>query len=989
MKNRGVGALEMLAIEMKSSGTYVSRALGFKSAEFALIEAKLSDADRRVYDSAAGFWERLRSDLLNAIAETNSPSTVLRQYWSAHQRFFKQLCISLKLPKIVAEAQAALEQGKCVVIGLQATGESALEEHISQTKAAGKKSAAAVTFKGFVSVTKFILTSFIESHLPTIRLEKPPTVVKYHEDGTQEFSDGSLRKIDGTVVPPATPQPAPTGPPQPLSRLVTLRSELLAAAEALDLPAAPLDDLIDRLGGPDKVAEMTGRKGRLVRIDSTKTQYFERGKADAERETLNVQECKDFQAGRKLVGIISDAASTGISLHASRRAGNTRRRVHITIEMPWSADKCIQQLGRSHRSAQASAPQYKLVISALAGERRFAAAVARRLESLGALTRGDRRAASGADLSDFNYENKLGTNSLKKLMAAILRYKQPPPGVDLTALLKGTVLEKQEVSQAHEALAQVLQRIGLADEASVPVTKFFNRLLGATVEMQGILFGYFSAIFDADVAQARRTGTHDEGVSDIRGQVTLEGEPTVVCKSLGLSTTLYQLKIDRGLSWEAAKELLDSGGSAGAVASDEEDFEDDDDDLRDFIDDDDEEDDDDDQEDQEDGSQRTGFYRSKERVFGEFIHVLAIEKKIGRRRSVAVVSRPNTGCRETKGIEWYDLERKYRRYPDDQLDRAERDWREEYKRGGLATAKVKRSYSVAVLTGSVTPFWSTLQRMLHEHRELTLAEKQLQVVRVEVDSARIVGLRWPTALAKDIPARLEAAAAGKAATANAAEPATAVDPASLLSAKDDRIQKFEAQIEPTERALAESLFREFGLMKMFQASSKRLASKVKAEAIAGVRQGKGGKKKLPSLVSAINAHPELAMGYAAAFIERLRPAGARPTIEEANPSAAASEVKRKANDKPAQSPAASPAASPASAAPPASWKDMMGKMQQAQKKAYGGSPQRTTKAAAASPSAAAGGSSSASKSASKTSKRARGAEGGPVTFAQFFKRKAT
>ena len=108
----------------------------------------------------------MRKDLLNAIEETNSPSTVLRQYWSAHQRFFKQLCISLKLPKLVAEAQAALEQGKCVVIGLQATGESALEEHISQTKAAGKKSAA-TAFEGFVSVTKFILTSFIESHLPT------------------------------------------------------------------------------------------------------------------------------------------------------------------------------------------------------------------------------------------------------------------------------------------------------------------------------------------------------------------------------------------------------------------------------------------------------------------------------------------------------------------------------------------------------------------------------------------------------------------------------------------------------------------------------------------------------------------------------------------------------------------------------------------------------------------------------------------------------
>src|SRR5829696_724190 len=284
-----------------------------------------------------------------------------------------------------------------------------------------------------------------------------------------------------------------------------MKQALLDKLSRLDLPEHPLDQLVNYFG-VKHVAELTGRKRRLIKQPGGKLEYVKRNPDGVAMQNVNLYEMGLFQEGKKDIAIISDAASTGISLHADRRAGNQKRRVHLTLELNWSADKQLQTFGRTHRSNQVAPPIYVLLSTELGGEKRFSSTIAKRLASLGALTKGDRGAADGGDLTKYNFETDEGSAALNLLYDNILR------GVHVEGLSspRQTLRDMGLLQRKADGGEDVKKE----NRRNVP--RFLNRVLALGVDEQNAMFNEYARLFEQTVAYAKATGTFDEGVTDIR-----------------------------------------------------------------------------------------------------------------------------------------------------------------------------------------------------------------------------------------------------------------------------------------------------------------------------------------------------------------------------------------------------------------------------------------------------------------------------------------
>lgn len=431
--NGSTTILETLATQFKSTGCHVARHVGYQGTEFHQVVIPINEEFQIKYALFSRLWHDVAVDMrrcfeLCDLTDGNREAIIgaprhkqtLSYFWACHQHFSRQLMSCIKVHEMVNRVKARIAEGKSVVIGIQDTGEASVHRSMKYEKFIINGDGVQIG-KRMISVCRDIMRNFVQEHFPFKRtwipLATDPESI-FHADDLCEYGivfeqiaekygmgSASFRQSMSDFVLPSreyvemeistTPAYRSNGD---VSECLRIRRKLLERIERTDFPPCALDDLIDRLGGSSCVAELTGRSVRQARVGDAvhvikrkKEIGKKRANWDAGDASINGQERESFMNGTKFIAIMSDAASTGISIHADAGVSNQRRRVHMTMELAWSADKAIQQLGRTNRTNQTSAPIYETVTTDLGGERRFSYAVARRLRTLGAITHGDRR----------------------------------------------------------------------------------------------------------------------------------------------------------------------------------------------------------------------------------------------------------------------------------------------------------------------------------------------------------------------------------------------------------------------------------------------------------------------------------------------------------------------------------------------------------------------------------------------------------------------
>jgi hypothetical protein len=166
----------------------------------------------------------------------------------------------------------------------------------------------------------------------------------------------------------------------------------IMAAPVDDLPLSPLDHIRARVEAAGySISEITGRG---LRLDYRDGSSFLAARGDKERSIAGRRaSINNFNDGAVDALLINRSASTGISLHASEKFADQRKRFMVLAQPEKNIDTHMQLLGRVNRTGQVVKPDYAQLVADIPAEKRPAAVLAKKMASLNANTTGARGSA--------------------------------------------------------------------------------------------------------------------------------------------------------------------------------------------------------------------------------------------------------------------------------------------------------------------------------------------------------------------------------------------------------------------------------------------------------------------------------------------------------------------------------------------------------------------------------------------------------------------
>ncbi len=478
IEDGGVAAMEVLARDLRSLGLYTARSLSYDGVEYELVEHALTDEQRRIYDAYAGAFSIIHNHLDAAMQAANitgetgtlnaqAKSAARSAFESAKQRFFGHLLTSMKTPTLIRRIDQDLADGHAAVIQIVSTGEALMERRLAEIPTEDWNDV-----RVDITPREYVLDYL--AHSFPVQLYEPFTDSEGNLSSRPVFRDGQ---------------------PVESREAVARRNELIERLASLPPVPGALDQIVQRFG-TDLVAEVTGRSRRVVRKG-------DRLAVENRAASANLAETAAFMDDLKRILVFSEAGGTGRSYHAELSARNRRLRVHYLLEPGWKADAAIQGLGRTNRTNQAQPPLFRPIATDVKAEKRFLSTIARRLDTLGAITRGQRQTGGqGLFRPEDNLESHYARDALRQLYLLLVRGK----------------IEDCSLQMFEEATGlKLMDANGIKDELP-PITTFLNRLLALTIDLQGVLFTAFEHLLNAKIEGAIASGVYDVGLETLRAE---------------------------------------------------------------------------------------------------------------------------------------------------------------------------------------------------------------------------------------------------------------------------------------------------------------------------------------------------------------------------------------------------------------------------------------------------------------------------------------